>query len=210
MASTRSPKGIASQAARPAALTGAELPFLLAFLSGSNKTIADLGAKGAGTLLAWLRDEGPMAYRVLASWSEAKQYVIALEFVNMTPHGGYVEEISVTKPAMNLGFHVALPKRKQEGMGLGGKPAPGEVPPGEFVWCKTTDLLPLYVAPGDSSTIVLRLIDDQAGTLSRSDSAELSYEFSITGGKEASNNKKKQNTKRATVRLRKHGPLYLK
>ena len=73
---------------------------------------------------------------------------------------------------------------------------------------KQTDRLPLYVAPGESSTIVLRLTDDQKKALSRADTVEFSYEFSITGGKDASNDRKK-NTKHTTVRLRKLGPAVL-
>ena len=151
-----------------------------------------------------------MAHRVLASWTEHAHYVVALEYVNTTVHGGYVEALAVTKPEAHFDFDIALPKRKRERAGLGvGRPAAGEVPAGEFSWKKQVDALPVYVAPGESSTIVLRLTDDEKKTLSRADTVEFSYEFSITGRKDASNDRKK-NTRRALVRLRKHGPAYLK
>ena len=83
------------------------------------------------------------------------------------------------------------------------------MPTGEFAWSKQAGRLPLCVEPGGSNTIVVRLKDDNAKTLARADTVEFSYEFTITGGKDASNDRKK-NTKHTTIRLRKHGPAYLK
>ncbi len=211
MAASMRPTGIASRSREPqAVLTGAEIAFIAAMISGGSKSLADLGIKGADALVTFLKNEGPMASRVLASWTEHAHYVLALEFVNTTIHGGYVESLAVTKPGPNFDFDVALPKRKEGGVRIpGDTPAPGEVPTGEFFWKKQVDRLPLYVAPAESSTIVIRLKDDNAKTLSRADTVEFSYEFSITGGKDASNDRKKS-TKHTTVRLRKHGPAYLK
>ena len=211
MAASKPAKRSATQSALPTAvLTGTELAILTSLVSGGGKSLGDLGVKGVDALVTFLRNEGPIAHRVLASWSEAARFVVALEFVNTTMHGGYVEALAVTKPGANFDFDIALPKRKPGHAGLGvNRPAAGEVPVGEFFWKKQVDALPLYVAPGESSTIVLRLTDDQSKTLSRARTVEFSYEFSMAGGKDAASDQKKS-TKSALVRLRKHGPAYLK
>ena len=121
------PRGIASKATQPTALTGAEIAFIAAMISGGSKSLADLGIKGADALVTFLKNEGPVASRVLASWTEHAHYVIALEFVNTTIHGGYVESLAVTKPGSNFGFDVALPQRKQGGISIpGDKPGPAK------------------------------------------------------------------------------------
>jgi hypothetical protein len=210
MATPSEPEGVASQVQQPSALTGLEVAILTSVLSGSGKSVADFGAKGVEALVTYFRNEGPMAHRVLASWMEDSQYCIALQFINMTLHGGYLEQLNVTKPENDFAFRVAMPSRQ-----IAGPTFPGDTSSvkegmvGQFQWRKEQELLPLYIAPGSVDTVVLRLQDDQGKTLSKAPVVELSYEFSISGGKEAANDQK-QNTKRATVRLRKSGPAYLK
>src|SRR5262245_18239985 len=148
MAARKSPPDIASR--HLTALTGAELAILTAFISGGSKSLADLGIKGADALVTFLNNEGPMASRVLASWTENAHYVTALEFVNTTLHGGYLESLAVLKPATNFDFDIALPERKEGGISFPGD-STRDVPVGEFFWKKQADRLPLYVEPGGSA-----------------------------------------------------------
>ena len=96
--------------------------FIAAMISGGPKSLADLGIKGADALVRFLKNEGPMGSRVLASWTESALYVIALEFVNTTIHGSYVESLAVTKPGSNFDFDVALPERKRKEAGVSFSP----------------------------------------------------------------------------------------
>jgi hypothetical protein len=64
-------------------------------------------------------------------------------------------------------------------------------------WAEPEELLPLYVPPAGTASMLLQLRDD-------SSAASLSYEFSIVGGDPQKKSKEFQ------VRLRNKGPLYLK
>jgi hypothetical protein len=186
-------------------MTGAEIPILAAILGGTSKTFGDAGLKGAEALIVHFRKEGPIANRILASWKESGHHCIAIEFLNTTLHGGYVEDVNVTKPNKNLAFMLGKPDReKANNMGLSESTKDkGDASLG-IKWAKPEELLPLYVPPAGTASMLLQLRDDAAKTLSNSSAASLSYEFSIVGGDPQKKSKEFQ------VRLRNKGPLYLK
>jgi hypothetical protein len=190
-------------------ITGAEIPVIAAILGGISKSVADVGVKGSEALIAYMRKEGPIAHRVLASWRESKDYCVAVEFLNVTVHGGYVEKIESTKPSKDLDFRVASARRIVESPGIsfgreekvaaevGGAKHP-------IRWQKQLALLPLYVASAGTAEILLRFKDDAARTLARTRMVTLSYEFSIVGGGHS-----QAKPKEVEIRLREHGPYYL-
>jgi hypothetical protein len=199
-----------AQARQPSAMTGAEIAIAAAILGGVSKSAADVGVKGTEALIAYLRKEGPMAHRVLASWKEGKDYCIAIEFLNTTLHGGYVEKVETVKPARNFDIKLARPKRAEKPMNLGDEKEAVEANSARrpLKWVKQDDLLPLYVAPAGTAVVLLQLKDDVAGTLAKTPVATLSYDFSIIGGSDAQTAPHKK-PKQAEVRLRDKGPFYL-
>lgn len=193
-----------------AVLTGAELAIVTALLGGAGKSVADVGIKGTEALIAFFRKEGPMAYRVLASWKEGNDYCVGLEFMNTTLHGGYVERIDVKKPTANFDFKVAKAKRVGKGFGLDEKEEPETANKAQrpLSWLKHDELLPLYVSPAGAAVVLLRFKDDVAGTLAKTQVLTLSYQLSIVGGDYADTPPQKK-PKEVNVRLRGKGPYYL-
>ena len=211
--STRQKSQKTATHAPSALITGAEIPIIAAIVGGMSKSAADVGVKGTEALIAHLRKEGPMAHRILASWKEAKDYCFAVEFLNITFHGGYVEKIESSKPSKDFDFKVARPRRikKTPSAGFGGDEAVSAEANGAnrpLEWQEQAALLPLYVAPAGTAEILLRLKDDAARTLAKTRAVTLSYEFTIVGGKDAKI-ASHASRKEADVRLREHGPYYL-
>ena len=184
-------------------LTGHEWELLKALAPTFFKAGADAGAKGTSSLIALLQDEGPMPHRVLASWFEDGHACAAIEFLNATPHGAYVEQIEITGPAIDIDFELASTDRIKEGVGLDNAGAQR----GSYKWLKASDRLPLYVPPGDASAILIRFKDDLKGVVSSAKLVKFDYLISIVGGKEAEN-PPKNNRCPGKVRLRKNGPPY--
>jgi hypothetical protein len=185
------------------ALTGHEWELLKALAPTFFKAGTDAGAKGTNSLIALLQDEGPMPHRVLASWFEDGHSCAAIEFLNATPHGAYVEQIEITKPATDIDFELASTDRIKKGFGLDDAEAKG----GRYKWLKAKDRLPLYVPPGDAIAVLIRFKDDLKGVMSNAKLVKFDYLISIVGGKEADNPPKK-NRWPGKVLLRKDGPPY--
>lgn len=184
--------------AQPSAfLTGAEIAVLASILTGA-KTATDLGVQGGSALTAYLRDEGPMACCVLASWMEDGRHCVALEFFNLTPHGGYIEDIRIEKPGKN--FELEFASMLTAGGITFGDPA-------GIDWSKSDTILPFFVPAGGKATVIVGLTDDRAKTLAKTQTAALSFRYSIAGGKDAEKPAKKT-VKKAEVRLRSAGPNY--
>jgi hypothetical protein len=193
-------------------LTGAEIAFIAAAIGGASKSAADVGVKGTEALLAYVRKEGPMTHRILASWKEGLSYCIALEFINLTVHGGYVEDVDVTKPSKDFGYQVARAVRhdanrigfdkdkENDGQEHGAKRP--------IRWEKRDTLFPLYVPPAGTAAVLIKLTDDVSKTLGSTSVITLAYQFSIVGGSDAKTTPNKK-PKEADVRLRNKGPLYL-
>ncbi|MCW5621675.1 MAG: hypothetical protein KIS79_11265 [Burkholderiales bacterium] len=175
----------------------------------AGKSAVEAGVKGSQALIEYLRKEGPMAHRVLASWKEGKSPCLALEFINVTLHGGYVETIEVVKPSANFDFDLAFTKRKDASIGWGNSAREDDSGARKpVVWKKQTELLPLYVPPAGTATLLLGLKDDVAGTLAKTSLVTLSYQFSIVGGDLADTDPSKK-PKEIRARLRTQGPFYL-
>lgn len=173
--------------------SGLEMEALKALFGIGARLGGDAAVKGAGSTIAALQSEGPMPHRIEASWSEDDHFCIAVQFINATWHGGYVEKINTTEPR-DIGFDVATPKRNPRG-GFGDA---GDLKAGKFSWQKDDIGIPFYVPPGELVLILLRFIDDRDKTLSRSKIVEFAYEFSIVGGKDA--HKKMKGEVKATLR----------
>ena len=182
----------------PVAMTGLEIAIATEILKEVTKDITGAGMTGAGSLAAYLSKEGPIAHRVLASWSEDGHFCIAIEFVNATLHGAYVERIDTEKPKKDLAISVASKRKPKANLGLGADPPPG----GDIPWQRPETLIPVYVPPAAPVRILLRLTDDDAKSLSKSATMTFSFEISLVGGK---SHKK---TKQFDVLLRKSGPNY--
>jgi hypothetical protein len=187
---------------------------LAAIFGGASKPAAEESIKGAEALIAYLHKEGPMAHRVLASWKEGNGYCAAIEFLNTTLHGGYVERVKIKKPVGSLDIKVARPQRAQTAESSATFPDEKLVPSDTSTakrplnWLKPDDLLPLYVAPASTGAILVQLHDDSAGTLAKTPVVTLSYESSIIGGSDAQTAPEKK-PKEVDVRLRHKGPFYL-
>lgn len=190
--------------------TAAILGIILGGAAGAvGKSAVEAGVKGSQALIEYLRKEGPMAHRVLASWKEGKSPCLALEFINVTLHGGYVETIEVVKPSTNFDFDLATTQRKNAEVGLDGSAREDDSGARKpVVWKKQTELLPLYVPPAGTARLLLGLKDDVSGTLAKTPLVTLSYQFSIVGGDLADTDPSKK-PKEIRVRLRTQGPFYL-
>lgn len=189
--------------------TAALISALLGGIAGATgKSAVEAGIKGSGLLVEYLRKEGPLAYRVLASWREDNAPCVAIEFINVTLHGAYVESIESIKPGKDFAFDVAKPKRKGRPIAIGiDEDADGEESHPALTWTKPEATLPVYVAPAAAVTVLIRLADDAAGTLRKSTEATLRYHYAIVGGSYTDGSGAKP--KDITVRLRSAGPHFL-
>jgi hypothetical protein len=103
---------------QPTALTGLEIPILAAILGSVSKSAADVSVKGTEAIIAHLRKEGPVAYRILASWKESGHYCLAIEFLNVTLHGAYVETIQIVKPEKDFSLAFSKARNPREGISM--------------------------------------------------------------------------------------------
>ena len=172
-------------------------------LEAVGKTVGDAIAKAAGvagkSALDQFLSDGPVTFRVLASWFMKSHYCAALEFHNLTVHGAYLEQMCITEPKLNIDFELSDNSKKKNPMGIGNSNG--------YKWQPPTDYLPRYIPPLGKVELALQLKDDQEQTLSMAGVVQLTYRFTISGGKEIDKLSPK-NEKTDKVLLRK-GPHIL-
>ncbi|MGI6854356.1 hypothetical protein [Mesorhizobium sp. 1B3] len=153
----------------------------------------------AGAAWEYIKREGPVALRVLATWQDGNCPCVAFEFLNLTGHGAYIEDMWLLEPARNFSFYVWHRPRAEIG-GFGQKI--------ESPWVKSADRFPIYVPPLAKAEIGIRLTDDAAKLLSSNLVANIQYKYSVVGGEHAAVAPEKC-VKKVSFRIRAAGPAYI-
>lgn len=131
----------------------AELGIVASILSSLFVKVAGDGAVSAmKSAYDQYRSDGPVSYRVIASWFDQECYYAAIEFYNNTLDGAYLEKMWVTSPKLNFNLQ------------LSSIVAPVGVVR-EYLWKNAEAYPPVYLPPRDKFIIALMLRDDKEKTL---------------------------------------------
>jgi hypothetical protein len=166
------------------------------------KVGGDLSSKGAGagigSVYKFFSKDDVIAYQVLGCWFEGKHHV-ALQFLNVSPSGVYLEKLSVSTPA-NTDFRIAdIPIAPSRPMGVSSSETT------KTAWKTAGGFFPLHLLPMQSIDFMIQMDDDTSGRLQKASHVELTCDLTCADG--AVKYKKLQPIK---VALRKGGPAYQK
>lgn len=195
----QAPAGLANAEGLPLAYAPiiTEMFFTAAIKFGFDMLSTGMEA-GVGAGLSRLKEINPLPHRVVASWynSNIKRYCCCLEFLNLTGHGVYLENMFVSVPR-NISFSVYSRTTKNEGsIGF-------DTP---LASASTENHLPFYIPSGlqQPKPLIVTLEDDGDGTLSRTGIVTLNCSISVVGGPKS----KKTLNEKISFRIRKKGPYY--
>jgi hypothetical protein len=193
--------------------TVSENPFPSGYIPGLTEAIAlaILGKAGgdvvsggvrwaAASALPLASRKEVIACRILASWFEETRYCIAIEFLNLTMHGAYLEEMKISKPS-DMEFDLSgVVASASNPSGVISGPDP------KHDWLASGTKLPLYLPALGSLELVVGLKDNDA--LKDDASAQLLYRFAVADGTEVGLLHK--NETKINALLRRRGPNFRK